>query len=186
MAATGLFGIFASAMIYAVTGREFWNFVPTIIKFGLTSAVLGIAAMWLSILLFSLFDDSPGARLLSDSVGPRLVQLLIVCTAAKLIVEGALFRFLLDRRNSPLKRSARLLTGTLSTSLLARWACGLLGGIAMPLLVPSELLKSGAPGPQLVISVGMLVTACIIGELLERYHFFAACSAPRMPGGLRT
>ena len=31
----------------------------------------------------------------------------------------------------------------------------------------------------------MLFGACVIGELLERYLFFAAVAAPRMPGSLR-
>jgi hypothetical protein len=30
----------------------------------------------------------------------------------------------------------------------------------------------------------MLFLACLAGELLERYQFFAACAAPRMPGRL--
>jgi hypothetical protein len=30
----------------------------------------------------------------------------------------------------------------------------------------------------------MLFVACLVGELLERYQFFAACAAARMPGQL--
>jgi DMSO reductase anchor subunit len=37
----------------------------------------------------------------------------------------------------------------------------------------------------LLILVVMLFAACLVGELLERYLFFAAVAAPRMPGGLR-
>ena len=31
----------------------------------------------------------------------------------------------------------------------------------------------------------LLFLACLAGELLERYLFFAAVAAPRMPGGIR-
>jgi DMSO reductase anchor subunit len=36
-----------------------------------------------------------------------------------------------------------------------------------------------------VVVTGMLFVACLAGELLERCLFFAACAAPRMPGGIR-
>ena len=52
---TGLIGVLCSVMIYVVTGREFWNFTRTAWKFGLTSVVLGIAATWLSILVFGIY-----------------------------------------------------------------------------------------------------------------------------------
>jgi hypothetical protein len=32
----------------------------------------------------------------------------------------------------------------------------------------------------------MLFVACLAGELLERYLFFAAVASPRMPGPLRS
>ena len=35
-----------------------------------------------------------------------------------------------------------------------------------------------------VVLVAMLFTACLAGELLERYLFFAAVAAPKMPGSL--
>ena len=38
---------------------------------------------------------------------------------------------------------------------------------------------------QFVVMTGLLFVACLAGELLERYLFFAACAAPRMPGGIR-
>jgi hypothetical protein len=36
-----------------------------------------------------------------------------------------------------------------------------------------------------VVITGMLFVACLVGEILERVLFFAACAAPRMPGGIR-
>jgi hypothetical protein len=38
----------------------------------------------------------------------------------------------------------------------------------------------------LTVTVAMLFAACLAGELLERYLYFTACAAPRMPGGFRS
>ena len=179
---TGVAGVFCSVMIYAFTDREFWSFGLTAAKFSLTSAILGIAATWLSILVFGAFVDTPTAGILSRRAGVPLVQALIVATAAKLFLEALLFRHLLQRRQSPLKRSARLLVGPLAGSMFARVACGLLGGIVMPSFLWNELATDESRGLFLVISVPMLFVACLVGELLERYQFFAACAKPRMPG----
>jgi formate dehydrogenase iron-sulfur subunit len=186
VAITGLLGVFCSVMIYVFTGREFWKFGPSAVKFLLTSAVLGISATCVSIVAFGLFFDSPAARQISDQVGVSLLQALAVAAGAKLLVEAALFRHLLSRRQSPLNRSARLLVGQLSSSTFARFGLGILGGIVMPMFVWLELEAAAARGIFLVISVSMLFIACLGGELLERYQFFAACSAPRMPGRLKS
>jgi hypothetical protein len=37
---------------------------------------------------------------------------------------------------------------------------------------------------QIGLMVVLAFAACLIGELLERYLFFAAVAAPRMPGSL--
>ncbi|MBL8851108.1 MAG: molybdopterin oxidoreductase, partial [Planctomycetaceae bacterium] len=67
---------------------------------------------------------------------------------------------------------------------LARFAAGSLGGVVVPLmLVPSQ--GDDFSRSSLLILVLMLFVACVVGELLERYLFFAAAVAPRMPGGLR-
>ncbi len=86
----------------------------------------------------------------------------------------------------PLTRSARLLMGPLSNFFLARFACGLLGGIVMPLFLANASRNAGAAEDLTVtMGVSLLVLACLVGEFLERYLFFAAVAAPRMPGGLR-
>jgi hypothetical protein len=46
-------------------------------------------------------------------------------------------------------------------------------------------LAQGAGLPQFVVLTALLFGACLAGELLERYLFFAACAAPQMPGGIR-
>ena len=190
VALAGAVGVFSSAMIYAVTGREFWSFGLTATKFTLTSVLLGIATTWYSVLLFSVFVDDPSAQPAAQwsivLLGPRLLRVLMVVASAKLLLEASLFRYLFVRRNSPLKRSARLLVGPLSSSALARFGCGLLGGLVMPILVLWEQSEQTHVRAFLLIPASMLLAACFIGEILERYQFFAACSAPRMPGGLRS
>jgi Fe-S-cluster-containing dehydrogenase component/DMSO reductase anchor subunit len=178
---TGLLGLFCSAMIYVFTGREFWSFSRTAMKFGLTAAVLGIAATWMSLLAFGVLHGGGTASHAESLAGISLGPPLIGAAVFKLGYELSLLRHLLPRRQSPLKRSARLLVGALSRSTLARFATGLLGGVAMPLFVSSSAGRPGE-GPVL-IAAGLMFVACLAGELLERFQYFAACAAPRMPGG---
>jgi hypothetical protein len=63
----------------------------------------------------------------------------------------------------------------------------MLGGIVAPALV-LRLLADGMMSDgrlQLTIASLFLFGAPGAGELLERYLFFAAVAAPRMPGGIR-
>jgi hypothetical protein len=56
----------------------------------------------------------------------------------------------------------------------------------MPLFLLSQLpTLSSANLVQFTATTGLLFVACVAGELLERYLFFTACAAPRMPGGIR-
>jgi formate dehydrogenase iron-sulfur subunit len=184
---TGGLGLFCSAMIYVFTQREFWNLNRTLTRFVLTAVVLGLATSWLALILVSFTLDS---NLLSHQqlVGRQFAFWLIVMTAIKLIWEGGIFLHVMNRRNSPLRQTATLMTGPLANFTIARNALGLLGGIVMP----AFLLKSASLATPLatvelknLIMVGMLFIACLIGEFLERYLFFAAVATPRMPGGPR-
>ena len=185
VAATGIVGIFCSIMIYEFTKREFWSFQQTVVKFSLTAAVMGIAAVWLTLSLLVHIADVGAGRELVAIAGPYLSQALLVAAALKLGVEALFFRHLLTRRVTPLRRSARLMLGPLANFTLARFALGLLGGVVMPLFLWNQLVNSSETvDVREAVLVGMLFTACLVGELLERYLFFAACSAPRMPGRL--
>jgi hypothetical protein len=88
---------------------------------------------------------------------------------------------------TPLRRSALLTTGELSNVTMARFAAGLLGGVLMPAFLLGHVADAaqGVGLVQFVVTTGLLFVACLTGELLERYLFFAACAAPRMPGGPR-
>jgi Fe-S-cluster-containing dehydrogenase component/DMSO reductase anchor subunit len=187
VATSGAFAVFCSVMIYVFTQRECWSPLRVAVRFMLTSALLGIAATWLSILVATVVNPSESLRAMVDECGPTFCQSLIMIALVKLAWEAEIFRHLLFRRNTPLRRSALLLSGELSNFTLARFALGLLGGVLMPAMLLGQILPaSGSSGQaQFILATGLLFAACLAGELLERYLFFAACAAPRMPGGIR-
>jgi DMSO reductase anchor subunit len=186
----GLVGVFCSAQIYAVTHRELWSLPRTGAKFLLTTAVLGLAAFWLSLAVAAVIRDNESLGKLVRETGPALCRAIMLAMAVKLICDAAIFRHLPGQRLTSLKRSARLMLGPLSNVTLARFACGLLGGVAMPLfLIDMTGASADQPaGMSLLetVTIATMFLACLAGELLERYLFFAACAAPRMPGGLRS
>jgi formate dehydrogenase iron-sulfur subunit len=184
--ASGIFAVFCSTMIYVFTRRECWSFLRVALRFTLTSAVLGVAAVWLSILASTVSGTSVELAKVVDECGPALCRALVLLSLVKLASEAAIFRHLLFHRMTPLRRSAMLMTGDLSSVTLARFALGILGGVVMPALLANQGSDSGGAGQiQFVILTGVLFAACVAGELLERYMFFAACAAPQMPGGIR-
>lgn len=186
VAATGAIAVFCSVMIYVFTQREYWSFSRVGIRFTLTCALLGIAAMWLSILAAMIAAPSLQLTALVAKVSPLLCRALIITAVVKLTWEAAIFRHLLFRRMTPLRRSAMLQAGDLSRVTLARFALGLLGGVMMPLFLLKQAAVTGnVSGVEFVAATGLLFVACLAGELLERYIFFTACAAPRMPGGIR-
>jgi Fe-S-cluster-containing dehydrogenase component/DMSO reductase anchor subunit len=182
--ASGFAGILSSTMIYSFTGRAFWSTPRTGARFLLTSAQLGIAAGWLTLVLPAALARAETADVFVAHATDVLCRGLIAVTVVKLAIEAADFRHLASRYNTALKRSAKLITGELSSATLARFACGFLGGIAMPLFLIQQAPASENSLP-LLIAVAMLFAACLTGELLERYLFFRAVAAPRMPGELR-
>lgn len=182
---SGLVGVGCSVMIYAVTRKPLWGFVATNVRFFLTAALLGVATVWLTTLALSL-GGYPGAAIVMESAADRLCQTLIWLNVAKLVFEASLFLHLLTRQMTPLRRSALLQVGVLSKVTTARFACGAVGGLLMPLVL-RRLLDQPVEGHPIVIAGAMtlLFLICLTGELLERYLFFAAVAAPRMPGTLR-
>ena len=188
VALSGTAGVLCSVMVYAYTKRDLWNGPATACRFLLTTAVLGFAAAWLPLLLIVVAGRDPSLAVAAvDRYGTLLCQGLIAASAAKLLFEAMLFRHLAARSTTSLKRTARLMTGALSNVTLARFAAGLLGGIAVPaLLLLSRVPTHPEHGQDVVFAVlvGMLFVACLAGEALERYLFFAAVASPRMPGSL--
>lgn len=186
VSASGLGALFCSVMIYAFTRRECWSLARVAIRFLLTAGLLGIAAVWLSVSLLTLVHPSPELHQLVNHCGPGICEVLVATCGAKLLWEAAILGHLLRRRVTPLKRSALLMTRQLSNVTLARFATGVLGGILVPgMMLATAFGPQAHCSPKFIILTAMLFAACLAGELLERYLFFAACAAPRMPGPIR-
>ncbi len=159
-------------MIYHVVRRPFWHMSRTLPRFLGTTLLLGAAAWALALSLEG--HRSGNLRLLMGVVLPGIAALRIAGDALILI-------HLRDRERSPLRHSAVLMTGSLARGTLLRFLCVLLGGIALPLL----LAWSIPAGHVLLWGASMLIfLVLLVGELAERYLYFAAVAKPKMPGGL--
>lgn len=167
----GILGVFFSVMVYVATRRAHWSFLQTGFKFFATVALLGASSVLL-------VHATTRGRL--DGLAHGLLTLIMAATVAKLGFESRVFSELRNRRQSTGKRIALLLTGDLSAYTKARYGFGLLGGIVLPLIVRAGLESRG-----LAIACGTSLLALTAGELLERYLFFRAAPASRMPGGLQ-
>jgi len=120
---------------------------------------------------------------LSDFIA-RLGWPLMLCAAGKLLYEATDLLHLFDRHHTPLKRSAMLLTNELASLALARFAFGILGGIALPWALLHE--SADASPAKWLATVAALFAMSIAGELFERTLFFMTAVSPRMPGAIRT
>jgi len=186
VALAGIAGVFCSAMIYIFTRRDLWSPLQTGIRFTLTTALLGVASVWVSMLLMAGILGTPESQAIVGRLGMRSAQLLMALSACKLLWEASVLRHLLSRQMTSLKRTALLMVRQLSNVTLMRFAAGALGGIIIPAMLLGSLTNVGeAASPKFLVAVTAMVFACVVGELLERYLFFAAVAAPRMPGGVR-
>jgi Fe-S-cluster-containing dehydrogenase component/DMSO reductase anchor subunit len=91
VAASGAIAVFCSTMIYVFTQRECWSLVRVGVRFAMTSALLGVAAVWLSLLALALSSPSDAVFALVHQCGPTLCWMLVALTTAKLTWEGAIF-----------------------------------------------------------------------------------------------
>lgn len=160
VAALGVVALFCSAMIYADTRRVFWRFANTAPRFLGSAAVLGVAAALTA-------PDAP----------PALGFALLAATVFKLAVEARALAPLReddDGLNSPARQTARLLNGPLRETNVLRFVAALLGGILLPLMIASEGARPAV--------AWLTLALCLGGELAERYLFFRAVDAPKMPG----
>jgi Fe-S-cluster-containing dehydrogenase component/DMSO reductase anchor subunit len=183
VAAAGLLGVLCSTMIYASTRRAFWNPAVTGLKFLLTCAVLGIpTALLMRLIAASLSAAGEGGMVAAHWHVHELCWCLMAAAAMKLLLEAAIFRRLRAKTFTPLRRTALLMTGDLARATLARFVCGALGGAALPGLLLAWHAQSGAPTLVFAALVVLMLGLNFAGELLERYLFFAAVVAPKMPG----
>jgi DMSO reductase anchor subunit len=181
----GLVGVACSIMIYHCTRRALWNGPAVATRFLLTTLLMGQSTVLVTRLVGADFASSSGVGALQGAAA-LLFPGLVVTTALKLLFEASLFGHLASRQMTALKRSALLMMSDLAGAAQWRFGLGILGGILFP-LVWLYRAEPSAAAPLLlhVVAVGQFI-ALLAGELLERYLFFTAVVASRMPGGIRT
>ncbi len=178
VALSGMAGVACSTMIYASTRRAFWNPYYTGLKFLLTCLVLGIPLALLIRLTAAVWTSASALDRAMQGTGHELCLYLIGVVSVKLLLEGAVFGWLKTRTFTPLRRTALLMTGDLASATQTRFVIGAIGGLGLPVLLIMLAIH-----PALVVALVLLTLALnLIGELLERYLFFAAVVAPKMPG----
>ncbi|HUP84411.1 MAG TPA: DmsC/YnfH family molybdoenzyme membrane anchor subunit [Acidimicrobiales bacterium] len=166
----GIAGVACSVMLYAVTGRAWWQARRSSVTFAMSGVATGaLATMATSGVV------SPAAP--SGAIGATVILVM----SAKLAREGAVLRHLPVGVGSELQRSALLLRRDLWGQFQLRCLLGGLGGIAIPAVVLASRDRSIASATATVAALLLLVG----GELLERHLFFRVAVAPRMPGELR-
>jgi formate dehydrogenase iron-sulfur subunit len=156
VAASGLAGVACSVLIYTTTHRASWRPATVTSKFGLTAAVCGLATvMWASFLSAGVGERPPVA------VGRSLPLLLATLMVLKLAAEAAWMC---------------LPHPQLRATTVRRFAIGLTGGVALPLMV----VGIGGQPTWLAVAVATLALAgVVVGEFLERSLFFTTASPPR-------
>lgn len=180
----GLAAVFCSAMIYIDTQRPFWGVSQTTTKFLLTSAVLGLPVTFLISLIAASISGPSFVAEFNANTGRWLLQAVIVAASCKLLFEATLFGHLTDRKHTPMRRSASFYLHELRRAAIIRFACGAIGGVVAPALL---LITSGNSSVlslsiQTALAIGS-VAFLFAGEIAERYLFFTAVAAPKMPGG---
>jgi DMSO reductase anchor subunit len=117
--------------------------------------------------------------------GRVFLLILMAASLAKLAIEGLVLHHLRDKKQTSLKQTAILLTGELRRVVLVRVVLGTAGGIILPgLLLVANMAISSRDCPPIVSGLALVLLLTLAGELLERYLFFTASVAPKMPGGL--
>jgi DMSO reductase anchor subunit len=154
----GAGGLFCCVMVYVDTRREFWRWTQTAPRFFGTALVLGLG----------------GA--LAVRFGPALGAACGLAALLKLAWEIPAGR---TQGNpgaapTPSRRTANLLNGPLRPIRRLRVIFALAGGVMLPAAIAAGAAPVRAAWPGL----GLM----LIGETAERYLFFRAVAAPKMPG----
>jgi Fe-S-cluster-containing dehydrogenase component/DMSO reductase anchor subunit len=177
IATAGVAGVLCSALIYAVTGRRWWQLRTVGPKFALTTLAGGGATT-----LLVLSATPSGA---STAAARSLALALVGVTLAKLAAEAMALRHRNGQAGDELARTARLLLGPLVMHTRLRVVLGFFGGVVAPVLWTLAVRHVPAtPGPAILAALLGMGTL-IAGELVERWQMFTASSPDRMPGPMR-
>ncbi len=170
-AIVGTLGVLFSVMVYVATRRAHWSGTQTGLKFFGTTVLLGAASV-LAVYVFT------GGSL--DPMSRALLTLIVTGTLLKLAIEASVLIQYRNRRHTALKRVALLMLGELSIATRMRFGSAILGGVLLPAMLLNGMLARSLPF-ECVLLLSLLTT----GEFFERYLFFRAAPASRMPGGIR-
>lgn len=176
-AISGLLGVFCSMMIYAVTRRPFWSMSQTSFRF-FTTTVLGMSSLGLlGISLLPLFDSPT-----SPFVMMLFAGITVAVAVLKFVVETNFLKRAQTDNWESLDRSARILTTALKQTVSYRFTLLTVCGMLLPLLaVGGGMIHSMLP----VAFSALCFSGLLVAELIERFQFFAAVIAPKMPRGVR-
>jgi Fe-S-cluster-containing dehydrogenase component/DMSO reductase anchor subunit len=186
-AGAGALGVFCSVMVYAATRRTHWRGPMTGFKFGLTAVVLGAATVSaVSIVSASALGETRGGAppFVTTGAYRDLLWILMAAAGLKLVTEALIFRHLRDAHHSVGKRLALLMRGEFGRLTALRFLCGSVGGLVLPGIGLIVLASSAFPAGTTIVLAIAAPALLLAGELAERYMFFAAAPASRMPGGI--
>jgi Fe-S-cluster-containing dehydrogenase component/DMSO reductase anchor subunit len=171
-AALGLLGVFCSAMIYIDTHRVFWSRELTFIKFFGTTFLLGSAGTAAVLAWTHVFTGAP--------LSTAAITFAIIATVIRTALFGwefRNFRHALGDAEHPNHRSAMIV-----------W------NLRRPLVHARAVLFAGSTlfGLVAIAHSGLFTAICatlsflltFASQVIERYFFFTAVIAPRMPGPL--
>lgn len=113
-----------------------------------------------------------------------LVKAIIVFVIIKLGIESSVFMHLKSPQFTPWRHAALLMVGDMRWVTLSRYVFAIAGGIVVPLLFVVQFSQSDIPlsTGTAWMWLGAGLAMLLIGELIERYLFFAVSVARRMPG----
>jgi len=176
-AGAGILGVFCSMMIYIDTRREFWSAPFTVIKFGLSTVLLGAAGSLAAIAVLAHSGSAAGAALMKFA--EPFAAAFLLASLIKLVSEMSVLSNTSESTFMPLEKSAIIMLQHSGVATSLRFICGFSACVLALILVANK--TNAEFGMPLAISLAALALA---GELLERYLYFRAVVALKMPGSV--
>jgi formate dehydrogenase iron-sulfur subunit len=166
-ALVGLAAVFTSIMIYADTHRAWWALPATAARFYGATVVLGVTAVAAVL--------SPIAA--SDAAFCFVMALSIAARTMFFIWETLRSGRAVADPSSSVHRSEKTIRRLLPWFGRARLGVFLLGTFV-------SMVALLANAPVATLAAGLTLALSLLAHVLERYVFFTAVVAPRMPGGV--
>ncbi len=155
-AIVGFVGVFASAMVYIDTHRSFWSARLTLPKFFGTSFTLGMTMA--ALLLYGLSTEKSARSAIMIATTARVA--LLIWESTQEVPRAT-------------RTMLRLLPWTPEISM-----------ILLAFSMAAGVVAMYTSSPVATVAATIALASTFAAALMERYCFFAACPAPRMPGGV--